>query len=152
MEYSHDDAELVRQPIGYWSWAASDAVVTRIRAVLAGIGTTQPQAWILDQIARAEVPPSRDGVTGVLSGYAAVGIDDLDEEVDATIGRGWVTQDADGHLELTAAGTDFYARVAATQAELWQERHRGIPDEEYVIALKVLQRFIHNTGGHAWHH
>ncbi|MYV74906.1 MarR family transcriptional regulator, partial [Streptomyces sp. SID1046] len=22
MEYSHDDAELVRQPIGYWSWAA----------------------------------------------------------------------------------------------------------------------------------
>ncbi|MFB6561627.1 MULTISPECIES: MarR family transcriptional regulator [unclassified Streptomyces] len=152
MEYSHDDAELVRQPIGYWSWAASDAVVTRIRAVLAGIGTTQPQAWILDQIARAEAPPRRDGVTGVLSGYAAVGIDDLDEEVDATIGRGWVTQDADGQLELTATGTDFYARVAATQAELWQERHRGIPDEEYVIALKVLQRFIHNTGGHAWHH
>ncbi|MFD5412099.1 MarR family transcriptional regulator [Streptomyces nojiriensis] len=152
MEYSHDDAELVRQPIGYWSRAASDAVVARIRAVLAGIGTTQPQAWILDRIAQAEVPPTRDGVTGVLSGYAAAGIDDLGEEIDATIGRGWVAQDPDGHLELTSEGRDFYARIAATQAQLWQERHRDIPDEDYVLTLKVLQRFIHNTGGHAWHH
>ncbi|MFG2977144.1 MarR family winged helix-turn-helix transcriptional regulator [Streptomyces sp. NPDC048331] len=152
MEYSHNDAELVRQPIGYWSWAASDAVVTRIRAVLAGIGTTQPQAWILSRIAGAEPPPTRDGVTGVLSGYAAAGIDDLDEEIDATVARGWVTQDADGHLELTPQGEDFHARVTRTQAELWQERHRGISDEEYVLTLKVLQRFIHNTGGKAWHH
>ncbi|MGZ9928655.1 MarR family transcriptional regulator [Streptomyces sp. NC-S4] len=152
MEYSHDDAELVRQPIGYWSRAASDAVVTRIRAVLAGIGTTQPQAWILDRIAQAAVPPTRDRVIGVLSGYAAAGIDDLAEEIDATIGRGWVTQDQHGHLELTAEGRQFHARVAATQAELWQERHRDIPDEEYVLTLKVLQRFIHNTGGRAWHH
>ncbi|WP_030725117.1 hypothetical protein [Streptomyces sp. NRRL S-237] len=152
MEYSHDDAELVRQPIGYWSRAASDAVVTRIREVLAGIGTTQPQAWILDRIADAELPPTRDGVIGVLSGYAAAGIDDLEEEIDATIARGWVAQDPDGHLELTAGGKDFYARMALTQAELWQERHRGISDEEYVITLKVLQRFIHNTGGHGRHH
>ncbi|MFJ7591203.1 MarR family transcriptional regulator [Streptomyces sp. NPDC097617] len=152
MEYSHTDVELVRQPIGYWGWAAAEAVVTRIRAVLAGIGTTQPQAWILDRIANAETPPTRDGVTGVLSGYAAAGIDDLDEEIDATVARGWVIQDPEGRLELSAGGTDFYARLAATQAELWQERHRDIPDEEYVTTLKVLQRFIHNTGGHAWHH
>ncbi|MFF5778585.1 MarR family winged helix-turn-helix transcriptional regulator [Streptomyces virginiae] len=152
MEYSHDDAELLRQPIGYWSWAASDAVVTRIREVLAGIGTTQPQAWILARIAAAEPPATRDGVTGVLSGYAVAGVDDLDEEIAATIARGWVTQSPDGHLELTSEGREFYARVAVAQGELWQERHRGIPDEEYVITLKVLQRFIHNTGGHAWHH
>lgn len=94
MEYSHTDAELVRQPIGYWSWAAAEAVVTRIRTALAEIGTTQPQAWILDRIAQAETPPTRDGVTGVLSGYAAAGIDDLDEEIDATVARGWVMQDS----------------------------------------------------------
>ncbi|WP_405443422.1 MarR family transcriptional regulator [Streptomyces avidinii] len=152
MEYSHTDAELVRQPIGYWSRAASDAVVSRIRAVLAGIGTTQPQAWILARIAHAGTPPTRDGVTGVLSGYAAAGIDDLDEEIDATVARGWVTQDAEGRLELGPEGKDFYALLVATQAELWQERHRDIPDEEYVLTLKVLQRFIHNTGGRAWHH
>ncbi|WP_405786964.1 MarR family transcriptional regulator [Streptomyces sp. NBC_00029] len=152
MEYSHADAELVRQPIGYWSWAAAEAVVTRIRTALAEIGTTQPQAWILDRIAQAETPPTRDGVTGVLSGYAAAGIDDLDEEIDATVARGWVMQDAGGHLELSAGGKDFHALLVTTQAELRQERHRGIPDEEYVLTLKVLQRFIHNTGGHAWHH
>lgn len=38
MEYSHDDAELIRQPIGYWSWAAYDAIVRRTRGALAGLG------------------------------------------------------------------------------------------------------------------
>ncbi|MET8177146.1 MarR family transcriptional regulator, partial [Streptomyces clavifer] len=28
----------------------------------------------------------------------------------------------------------------------------GIPDEDFVAALKVLQRMIHNVGGRAWHH
>ncbi|MBT3076026.1 hypothetical protein KMB26_03025 [Streptomyces sp. CYG20] len=32
-----------------------------------------------------------------------------------------------------------------------EEIHAGIPDEESVAALKVLQRMIHNVGGTAWH-
>ncbi|MGW7476447.1 MarR family transcriptional regulator, partial [Streptomyces cyaneofuscatus] len=31
------------------------------------------------------------------------------------------------------------------------EIHEGIPDEEFVAALKVLQRMIRNVGGRAWH-
>lgn len=42
MEYSHSDADLIKQPIGYWSWAAYKAVVSRTRAALAEIGVTQP--------------------------------------------------------------------------------------------------------------
>lgn len=37
MEYSHSDEELIRQPIGYWSWAAAKAVVSRTRGALAGL-------------------------------------------------------------------------------------------------------------------
>uniref|UniRef100_A0AAU2JIM6 MarR family winged helix-turn-helix transcriptional regulator n=1 Tax=Streptomyces sp. NBC_00049 TaxID=2903617 RepID=A0AAU2JIM6_9ACTN len=152
MEYSHDDAELIRQPIGYWSWAASEAVVTRIRSALAEIGTTQPQAWILAQVAGAEGVTTRGKVADVLRGYLAVGIDSLDEELDTTVARGWLTQDAEERLELTSEGREFYERMTELQGELWQERHAGISDEEYVTTLKVLQRFIHNTGGQAWHH
>ncbi|MEU6313983.1 MarR family winged helix-turn-helix transcriptional regulator [Streptomyces sp. NPDC047014] len=152
MEYTHSDAELVRQPIGYWSWAAYDAVITRTRAALAGIGTTQPQWWILAQVAGAERPKSREEVTAVLRGYLAVGDPALGEEIDTTVARGWITEDAEGRLGLTPEGRDFFERAAALQRELWDERHAGIPDEEYLTTLKVLQRFIHNTGGHAWHH
>ena len=50
MEYSHSDTELIRQPIGYWSWAASKAVVTYIREGLSEFGLSQPQWWVLNQV------------------------------------------------------------------------------------------------------
>ncbi|MFD3694703.1 MarR family transcriptional regulator [Streptomyces sp. NPDC058646] len=152
MEYSHEDAELVRQPIGYWSWAAYDAVVSRTRGALAGLGTTQPQWWILTQLAPAPAGRSREEVTGVLRNYLAVGEEALAEEIDTAVVRGWITQDAEGRLDLTPEGRAFHAEAAALQEQLWDERHAGISDEEYLLTLKVLQRFIHNVGGRAWHH
>ncbi|GAA3396197.1 MarR family winged helix-turn-helix transcriptional regulator [Streptomyces roseoviridis] len=152
MQYSHDDAELIRQPIGYWSWAAYDAVVGRTRAALAGIGTTQPQWWVLAQVARAESPRTRDEVSRLLRGYLATGAGTMEEEIDTTVARGWITEDHGGRLSLTPEGRSFFEKAAALQDELWAERHAGISDEEYLTTLKVLQRFIHNTGGRAWHH
>ncbi|MER8158339.1 MarR family transcriptional regulator [Streptomyces sp. NPDC094472] len=152
MEYSHSDAELIRQPIGYWSWAAYKAVVTRIQATLAGIGTTQPQWWVLAQVAHADPAKTRDEVSGLLSNYLEAGPEVMEEEIDRTIAQGWITEDAEGHLGITAEGRTFFGKAAALQDELWTERHAGISDEEYLTTVKVLQRFIHNTGGHAWHH
>ncbi|NGO67934.1 MarR family winged helix-turn-helix transcriptional regulator [Streptomyces boncukensis] len=151
MEYSHSDTELIQQPIGYWSWAAYNAVVTRTRAALAGIGTTQPQWWVLAQVARADTVRTRAEVSRLLQNYLDTGRGAMGAEIDATIAHGWLTEDAAGRLELTAEGRAFYDRAAALQDELWAERHAGIDDEEYLTTLKVLQRFIHNTGGHAWH-
>ncbi|MFD8459991.1 MarR family winged helix-turn-helix transcriptional regulator [Streptomyces antimycoticus] len=152
MEYSHSDAELIRQPIGYWSWAAYKAVVTRIRTTLAGIGTTQPQWWVLAQVAHADPAKTREEVSDLLSNYLEAGREVMEEEIDRTIVQGWITEDAEGRLGLTAEGRTFFDKAAALQDELWTERHAGISDEEYLTTIKVLQRFIHNTGGHAWHH
>ncbi|MCO8306226.1 MULTISPECIES: MarR family winged helix-turn-helix transcriptional regulator [Streptomyces] len=152
MEYSHSDAELIRQPIGYWSWAAYKAVVSRIRAALAEIGTTQPQWWVLAQVARAETVKTRAEVSRLLRNYLDTGPEAMEAEIDATIAQGWITEDAGGRLGITAAGRAFYDKAAALQDELWAERHAGISDEEYLTTMKVLQRFIHNTGGRAWHH
>ncbi|MGW2051401.1 MarR family winged helix-turn-helix transcriptional regulator [Streptomyces sp. NPDC001858] len=152
MEYSHSDTDLLQQPIGYWSWAASKAVVTRIRASLADIGTTQPQWWVLAQVARADTVKTRDEVSGLLQNYLDEGSESIESEIDRTIAQGWITEDAEGRLGMTAEGRAFYAKAAALQDELGAERHAGISDEEYLITLKVLQRFIHNSGGRAWHH
>ncbi|MFC9457508.1 hypothetical protein [Streptomyces sp. NPDC056983] len=62
------------------------------------------------------------------------------------------TRTPGGRLSLTAAGKDFFDEVALLQRELRVERHAGVSEGEYLTTLKVLQRFIHNTGGHAWHH
>jgi DNA-binding MarR family transcriptional regulator len=152
MEYSHSDAELIRQPIGYWSWAASKAVVTRARAALAEIGTTQPQWWILAQVAGAGGARPRAEVSLVLRGYLDTGPEALEAEIDSTVAHGWITEDADGLLSLTEEGRARHREAAAVQAGLEAERRAGISDEEYLITLKVLQRFIHNTDGSAWHH
>ena len=152
MEYSHNDAELIQQPIGYWAWAAYKAVVTRIRGALAEKGTTQPQWWVLAQVARADHAKTRSEVSQILGGYLDVGEIALAEEIDATIAHGWINENASGRLSITAAGKEFFDEVAALQQELWAERHAGVSDEEYRTTLKVLQRFIHNTGGDAWHH
>ncbi|MFD0272001.1 MarR family transcriptional regulator [Streptomyces sp. NPDC127106] len=156
MEYSHGDAELIEQPIGYWSWAAYRAVVTRTRAALAGIGTTQPQWWVLAQVAGAGADARggmpRAEVSRILRDYLDTGREALEAEIDTTIVQGWLTEDALGVLRLTADGRAFHAEAAALQRELWEERHEGVSDEEYLITLRTLQRFIHNTGGRAWHH
>ncbi|MEU0965479.1 MarR family transcriptional regulator [Streptomyces sp. NPDC005917] len=152
MEYSYSDAELMRQPIGYWSWAAYKAVVTRARAALAEVGTSQPQWWILAQVAGADGARTRAEVSRILRGYLDSGPEVLEEEIDSTIVHGWITEDTGGVLNLTDEGRTFYGKAAAVQAGLEAERRAGISDEEYLITLKVLQRFIHNTGGSAWHH
>ncbi|WP_225836010.1 MarR family winged helix-turn-helix transcriptional regulator [Streptomyces sp. NK08204] len=150
--YSHSDAGLIRQPIGYWSWAAYDAVVTRTRGALAELGLTQPQWWVLAQVARVEDGRTRAEVSGLLRNYLGTGAETMEAEIDATLARGWTTEDAEGRLAITAEGRALFEKAAALQDELWAERHAGISDEEYLTTIKVLQRIIHNTGGSAWHH
>ncbi|GAA1416389.1 hypothetical protein GCM10009601_08110 [Streptomyces thermospinosisporus] len=151
MQYSHSDEELIKQPIGYWSWAAHKAVVTRTRTALAGLGLTQPQWWILAQTARAG-GRTRDELLDLLSGYLDAGREGIAAEIDACVARALLDEDAEGRLTQTDEGRALYEKAAALQDELWAERHAGISDEEYLTTMKVLQRFIHNTGGRAWHH
>ncbi|MFE0332560.1 MarR family transcriptional regulator, partial [Streptomyces sp. NPDC058960] len=104
MEYSHSDAELIQQPIGYWTWAAYKAIVTRTRAALAEIGITQPQWWVLAQVARADTVKTRDEVSSLLRNYLDTGSATMESEIDRTIAQGWITEDVDGRLGITAEG------------------------------------------------
>lgn len=153
MNYSHSDEELVRQPIGYWSWAAHSAVVHHIRANLAEFGLTQPQWWILNRVlAGPEGRRPRTEVIEILRGYLDIGDGPLDEGIDELVVRGLLTEDDERVLALTSQGRELRDRAAERQLKVRDRIHEGIDDEEYVAVLKVLQRMIHNVGGKAWHH
>lgn len=152
MDYSHDDAGLARQPIGYWSWAAHEATVTHIRAALAEHGLTQPPWWVLNQLTDAdEQGRPRAEVVAMLSGYLSVG-GSLELGIDVLVAQGLVTEDPGTRLRLTAEGHVLRDKAAERVGRAIAEIHAGIPDEEFVAALKVLQRMIHNVGGKAWRH
>ncbi|MEU6124270.1 MarR family winged helix-turn-helix transcriptional regulator [Streptomyces sp. NPDC047123] len=156
--YSHSDADLAGQPIGYWSSAAGTAVVHHIRTALAEYGLTQPQWWILGQLLAAPVHgrPS-DEVVSVLKGYLDIGDGALHHDIGALRDRGLIAEaprsaESAARIALTDDGRALQARAAERQKGLRAEIHEGITDQEYVAALKVLQRMIHNVGGSAWHH
>ncbi|MGA4840019.1 MarR family winged helix-turn-helix transcriptional regulator [Streptomyces sp. G45] len=149
---SHSDAELVNQPIGYWSSAAGQAVVHHIRTMLAEHGLTQPQWWVLNQVIGHDGGRDRAEVVDVLRGYLEFGASGIEHNTDVLIARGLLTQDGDGRIHITAEGAALQRKVAEQQGRTRDEIHEGIDDEEYVRALKVLQRMIHNVGGRAWHH
>lgn len=90
-------------------------------------------------------------MVATLRGYLDVG-DALEPEIDTLVARGLVTEDPTGRLRLTAEGHALRARAHERVSGATAEIHAGIPDEEFVAALKVLQRMIHNVGGTAWHH
>lgn len=149
--YSHSDEELINQPIGYWATAAGEAVVHHIRTMLAEAGLTQPQWWILNQINTADGRDKAE-VVATLRGYLSVGDNSLHHNISALHDRALLTEDTDGRLRITDEGRRLRDDTAARQQKTRAEIHEGIPDEEYIRTLKVLQRMIHNVGGEAWHH
>ncbi|WP_326596815.1 MarR family transcriptional regulator [Streptomyces sp. NBC_01803] len=148
--YSHSDADLAGQPIGYWSWAAHKAVVTSIRAALAEYGLTQPRWWVLGQLGLADDGRTRDELYDTLHGYLDVG-EALHGEIDALAAAGLIAAD-DGRFRLTAGGETVRAKAAVSVRGVLDRVHRNVTDEEYVTTLKVLQRMIQNVDGEAWHH
>lgn len=127
MDYSHDDAGLARQPIGYWSWAAHEATVTHIRAALAEHGLTQPPWWVLNQLTEADgLGRPRAEVVAMLRGYLDAG-DSLEPEIDTLVAKGLVTQDATALLRLTPKGTRCAPRRSNGSAGRARRSTPGFP-------------------------
>jgi MarR family transcriptional regulator, organic hydroperoxide resistance regulator len=150
MKFSHPDDELVRQPIGYWSWAAYTSVVGYIRKNLATVGLTQPQWWVLNQLGDPAGVHSREGLTQLLRGYLDVG-DELHVDIDDLIARDLIVDDGD-RTSMTADGERVLAAAREVQRVAQAQIHDGVTDQQLLTTMKVLQRMIHNTDGRFWHH
>ncbi|GLW10443.1 hypothetical protein Misp01_55710 [Microtetraspora sp. NBRC 13810] len=148
MEYT--DAELARQPIGYWSGAAHRAIIACIRGELAALGLSQPQYWVLRYLSAGDLSPDGQGLTlAELTDRVRTYLgdrDDLEADVADLLERGWITRDAGHRLWITEAGKEAHARGKAHAPGLRARIHDGIDDADYVTTLKVLRRMIRNVG------
>jgi hypothetical protein len=137
-----------RQPIGFWTARAGEAIRARTRAALSEIGVTQPEWWVLHQLT---LYPEGVGRAAIVE---TIGPNDtpaaIESAIDSAIGKGWIRADG-ARLLPSAAGTEQFERAAEVQKALQDERMVGITAEDFATTISVLQKTIANVGGDAWH-
>ncbi|MFF7774862.1 MarR family winged helix-turn-helix transcriptional regulator [Streptomyces tanashiensis] len=143
---SATDDVLATQPIGYWSGLAHTTVTRHLRDAMARIDVTQPQYWVLNRVDGGPAAPTRAEVVAQLTPLAD-GPHEMSRVVDQLDHRGWLRVDAGERLHLTDAGKAARLRLRTLVTELRGVVHRGISDEEYVAALKVLRTMVANVEG-----
>ncbi|MFE4378770.1 MarR family winged helix-turn-helix transcriptional regulator [Streptomyces cyaneofuscatus] len=140
------DDMLATQPIGYWSGLVHAAVTRHLRDAMARLDVTQPQYWVLNRVNGSPAAPSREEVVAQLT-HLADGPHEIARVVDQLLHRAWLRID-DGQrlrLHLTDAGEAARARLRELATEVRAVVHKGISDEEYVAALKVLRTMVANV-------
>lgn len=140
------DDTLATQPVGYWSGLAHASVTRQLRDAMARTDVTQPQYWVLNRVNGGPAAPSREEVVAQLT-HLADGPHEIARSVDQLLHRAWLRTDAAQRLHLTGAGEAARVRLRELATELRAVVHRGISDEEYVAALKVLRRMVANVEG-----
>ncbi|MEV0370825.1 MarR family winged helix-turn-helix transcriptional regulator [Streptomyces sp. NPDC050636] len=138
------DDMLAGQPIGYWSGLAHTTVTRHLRDAMARIDVTQPQYWVLNCVNAWPTAPSRAEVATQLTPLAD-GPHDIARVVDQLLHRDWLRLDTGQRLHLTDAGEAARLRLRELVTELRAVVHKGISDEEYVAALRVLRTMVANV-------
>jgi hypothetical protein len=137
-----------RQPIGFWTARAGEAIRARTRAALREIGVTQPEWWVLHQLT---LYPEGVGRAAMVE---TIGPNDtpaaIESAIDSAVEKGWIRADG-AHLLPSAAGTEQFERAAEVQKALQDERMKGITAADFATTISVLQKTIANVGGDAWH-
>ncbi|MFI1255526.1 MarR family winged helix-turn-helix transcriptional regulator [Streptomyces netropsis] len=140
-----DNTAVATQPIGYWSTATSKTVLQYIQSAMARLDITQPHWWVINHVNDSDEGLTRDELRVRLGTFVDNGQEMVGRAADGLLARGWLTADATGRLRLTDTGQEARGRIKELVDGLRAEIHEGIPDEEYVIALSVLQRMIRNV-------
>ncbi|MDR6909913.1 hypothetical protein J2W54_001817 [Rhodococcus fascians] len=137
-----------KQPIGFWTVRAGEAVRARTRGVLRDIGITQAEWWLLHQISLH--PAGADRAKTI----DTIGHNDTPEAIvdaiDSATEKGLIIE-SDSRLKFTPEGQQRFARGVDIQRMLQDERMQGISQDDFATTIRVLQRTIENVGGDAWH-
>lgn len=146
---NYTDDQLARQPAGYWTGAAHEAIIRYINEEDGKLGVTQRHWMTLNALARTEVGLTRAQVTDELRQYLTPQIGDVatyPAVLDDLLSKGWITVGSGQRLALTDEGRAGRARLAELAVAIRHRLHDGVPEHDYVTALRVLRRMIANTG------
>ncbi|OZD45718.1 hypothetical protein CH306_08910 [Rhodococcus sp. 15-725-2-2b] len=137
-----------RQPVGFWTARAGEAIRARTRGALHEIGVTQPEWWLLHQISLHPAGAERAETIEKIGHNDTPEV--IVEAIDSAESKGWIVE-SNSRLTFTPDGRDMFRRAADLQNMLQEERMRGISKADFVTTIEVLQRTIENVGGNAWH-
>jgi len=137
-----------RQPIGFWTARAAEAVRARTRGALKEIGVSQPEWWVLHQLSLHPEGVERAAVVETIGPNETPAV--IDSAIDSAIEKGWI-EAAGARLLPSEVGAALFERAAALQQALQAERMAGITAEDFATTITVLQKTIVNVGGDAWH-
>ncbi|ANI91302.1 Hypothetical protein BJL86_0497 [Dietzia timorensis] len=138
----------LKQPIGFWTARAAEAIGHRTRSALNDVGVPQPEWWVLHQLSLDEAGVSEEKIVATVGPNESDAV--IHEAIDSLLDKGWI-RSASGTLRWTVAGREKFRAAAEVQQQLEVERRRGISDDEFITAITVMQRTIDNVGGYAWH-
>ncbi|MBW8686464.1 MarR family winged helix-turn-helix transcriptional regulator [Chitinophaga rhizophila] len=79
---------------------------------------------------------------------AFIGVQQYGELLQSLTERGWVTVSVEDKCVFTASGKEAYENMRMLQKERTARMMQGITEEEYNLAVSVLNRIIENTGQH----
>ncbi|MEU1586913.1 MarR family transcriptional regulator [Micromonospora sp. NPDC005710] len=138
------------QVAAYWTRLAYESIIRFTRDEQAKRGFTQPQFWILRHLSPRDLAPVDGAAVTIPQLQQAMAEyirpdDDLASEAEVLLSHGWIHADHDGHLRITDAGEAACLRMKQFAPEIRSQIHRGIDDEDYVAALRVLHTLIANT-------
>ncbi|MDJ0361908.1 hypothetical protein [Rhodococcus sp. H29-C3] len=137
-----------RQPLGFWTVRAGEAIRARTRSALHEVGLSQSEWWLLHQLSL-----SPDGVDREET-IEKLGHNDtpeaIIEAIESSVAKGFVHL-AGSVIEQTEHGAEQFRVGSDIQRRLQEERMQGISEADFVTTIEVLQRTIENVGGSAWH-
>jgi hypothetical protein len=137
------------QVAAYWTRMAYESIIAFTRREQAKRGFSQPQFWILRHLSPDDLSSNGEGMTvpqleRAMTAYIRPE-DDLSEETEALVARGWLRRNEDGRLWPTADGEAARLEMKQYAPEIRAMIHAGVDDADYVKALQVLQKLIANT-------
>ncbi len=135
-------AQARQLPIGYWLKRVDELLTERSNAALAERGFTRLRWQLLNAIFEAG-SLGRESLHDTLRPFA--GPDQLDEQIAALVGDGWVAQhDGGATLQITEDGRAERERLLQLQQQVRQRAFQGMSQEEYATLIDLLQRVARN--------
>src|SRR5690606_9120713 len=131
--------------IGYWIRQADQALTTHIDAAQSAQGLARLDWQLLNLLHDRGAQPGQ-AIAHVMQPFADT--HRLGEALAALAARGVIEGDGSeaSPFRLTEEGRRLHASAAAVQQEVRQKAVQGISQDDYVTAVRVLQRIVENLG------
>ncbi len=145
-ESGPESAELVRQPIGYWTGEAHRRIGDALRAAISGESLSQPQWWMLNRLDSTDGMAEGELLSRLEPFNAQESNRDLAADLADLRGRGLIDGPPDGLL-LTDPGREALQKARETMGGAHRAMTAGLSDDEYATAIRVLRQIVANLGG-----